>query len=273
MRYLQNTQQVQVQQGGCWGIAPYKVLIVDDDAETLRFLDYALTRNGYEPIAAEDGEEAIDALSKNRIDIIVSDVAMPRLNGYQLYQRVREQGLEDVRYAFIPVIFLTARGMDSDIRYAKSLGVNDCLIKPVTIKDLLAAIQGGIQSSQMILRALDHQAAHKYILFSINGYELRIDFNQNRVWCNKDELPLSTREVLVLRRLAQTPGKVVAITELVNVTHGIETDNIEAGVIIRPLIRDIRNKLKKVVGLGDGSLFLQNVRGRGYMLTHLQCEN
>ncbi|MCP4357101.1 MAG: response regulator transcription factor [Chloroflexi bacterium] len=163
--------------------------------------------------------------------------------------------------------------MDSDIRYAKSLGVNDCLLKPITTKDLLAAIQGGLQSAQLILRALEYQTAHKYSLFSINGYELRIDFNQNRVWCNQDELPLSNREVLALRRLAQTPGKVVAITELVNVTHGIETDNIEAGVIIRPLIRDIRNKLKQVVGLEDGSLFLQNVRGRGYMLTHLQREN
>lgn len=268
--YWQNTQQIQVQSGGGWDTAPYRVLLVDDDAETLRFLEYTLTRNGYEPIAARDGEEAIDALSKNQVDVIVSDIAMPRLNGYQLYQRVREQGLEDVRYALMPVIFLTARSMDSDIRYAKSLGVNDCLIKPVTGKDLLAAIQGGIQSAQLILRALEYQTAHKYILFNINGYELRIDFSQNRVWCDKDELPLSNREVLALRRLAQTPGKVVGITELVHVTHGIETDNIEAGVIIRPLIRDIRNKLKKVVDVQDGSLFLQNVRGRGYMLTHLQ---
>ncbi len=267
---LQNTPQAQAWQSGCWGPAPYQVLIVDDDAELLSLLEYALTRNGYESIAAKDGEEALNALSKNRVDVIVSDIAMPRLNGYQLYQRVREQGLEDVRYAFMPVIFLTGRGMDSDIRYAKALGVNDCLIKPVTIKDLLAAIQGGIQAAQLILKALEHQTAHKYILFRINGYELRIDFSQNRVWCNQDELPLSNREVLALRRLAQTPGRVVAITELVNATHGIETDNIEAGVIIRPLIRDIRNKLKKMVDVEDGSLFLQNVRGRGYMLTHLQ---
>ncbi len=263
---MQDVQQVRVQRS--WGDAPCKVLIVDDDAESLKFLEYALSRNGYEPIAARDGEEAIEALSKNRVDIVVSDIAMPRLNGYQLYQRIREKGLEDVHYAFIPVIFLTARGMDSDIRYAKSLGVNDCLIKPIPVKDLLAAVQGGVESSQVILRALEHQAAHnKCIRFNINGYEIRIDFTQNRVWCDNEELALTNREVLVLRRLAQTPGKVVTIIELVNVTHGLETDNIEAGVIVRPLIRDIRNKLKSAVGIKDGSLFLQNVRGRGYMLT------
>ena len=59
------------------------------------------------------------------------------------------------------------------------------------------------------------------------------------------------------------------IKELVQITHGIETDKIEAGTIIRPLIRDIRNKLKVAVGLEDGTCFIQNVRGRGYLLTEL----
>ena len=76
-------------------------------------------------------------------------------------------------------------------------------------------------------------------------------------------MTLSRREALALERLAQAPNQVVCTIELVSITHGIEADNMEAGRLLRPLIRDLRNKIKREFG---PTKCVQNVRGRGYML-------
>ncbi len=238
-----------------------KILIVDDEAGSRQFFEYVLIKNGYESIIAQDGIEALEILDNHWVDLVLSDVAMPRLNGYQLYKRVREKGGEDVRFAILPFIFVTARGMDSDVRYAKALGVDDYLIKPIMVDDLLAVVEGKIQASQTILAALDNQP--EQVIFKINNHVLRLDFEHHRSWCDDTELILSPREELALECLGKTPNQIACAVKLVSITHGIDTDKMDAGRLLRPLIRDLRNKLKQ--GFGDIEC-IQNVRGRGYML-------
>ncbi|MCP4409367.1 MAG: response regulator transcription factor, partial [Gammaproteobacteria bacterium] len=170
---------------------------------------------------------------------------------------------EDVRFAILPFILLTARDMDSDVRYAKALGVDDYLVKPVQVEDLLAVVQGKIRASRTILRALGKRSSGEQTAFKINDQTLRVDFVQHRAWCDDQELTLSQREALALERLAKAPNQIVCTMELVSITHGINTDSIEAGRLLRPLIRDLRNKIKREFGETE---CVQNVRGRGYML-------
>jgi len=70
-----------------------------------------LTRNGYEPVMVKDGQEALEVLGGQRIDLVISDVAMPGMNGYQLFEEVRSRGRQEVYYALLPFVFLTARGI------------------------------------------------------------------------------------------------------------------------------------------------------------------
>jgi two-component system response regulator CpxR len=243
---------------------PPKVLIVEDDTTTRQFFEQLLSRNGYDPIVARDGIEALAALAEKRIDLILSDVGMPRLNGYQLFERVRQQSRDDVRLAIVPFILLTARGMDSDVRYAKSLGVDDCLVKPVSTEDLLAVVRGKLQASRTTLRAYGQQLSDDEATFWINGRLLRVDFARYQVLCDGRQLGLTQRELLVLARLARTPNQVVCPLELIHITHGYEANKIEAGQLLRPLIRDLRRKIKQAFGT---AACIQNVRGRGYLLT------
>ena len=113
-----------------------RVLIVDDELDTLNFLQVLLQKQGYETLPARDGCEALALLETQPVDLILADVGLPHLNGYQLYERVKAS--PDPRLALIPFIFLSGRTLDSDIRYGKALGADDYLVKPVVAEDLLA---------------------------------------------------------------------------------------------------------------------------------------
>jgi DNA-binding response OmpR family regulator len=185
---------------------------------------------------------------------------MPRLNGYQLYERVRE----NPQWVAIPFLFLTARAMDSDIRYGKELGVDDYLTKPIQPEDLLAAVQGRLRRAQQLAQ-LAQQAAplspRKPRTLSVGG--LLIDPGQHRVWLHGEPVNLSAREFVLLEYLAQWANQVISVQELIQVTHELETDRVEAGTLLRPLVRSLRRKL----GYGVGQTgCIENVRGVGYRL-------
>ena len=110
-----------------------RILVVDDDTDTLNFLKVLLQQQGYEILTARDGSEALSLLETQPVNLILTDVAMPSLNGYQLCQRVKNA--TDPRLMLTPVIMMSGRSLDSDIRYAKSLGADDYLIKPLDLDD------------------------------------------------------------------------------------------------------------------------------------------
>jgi CheY-like chemotaxis protein len=102
------------------------ILIVDDQLTLRDNVKQLLEETGYRALTASDGVEALAVLQSQPVDLILADIAMPRMNGYQLYERARE----NPQWVKIPFIFLTARTLDSDIRYGKQLGVDDYLVKP-----------------------------------------------------------------------------------------------------------------------------------------------
>ena len=117
-----------------------RILIVDDDLDTIGFLKIFLRQQGYQIFTAQDGHEALELLQTQSVDLILTDVAMPHLNGYELCQRIKNA--PDPRLVLTPIILMSGRTLDSDIRYAKSLGADDYLPKPLDVDDLLAVVQG-----------------------------------------------------------------------------------------------------------------------------------
>lgn len=235
------------------------VLVVDDQAELRESIGLTLAAAGLGVLKAADGHEALARLEAQPVDLILADIAMPHMNGYQLFEKVRE----NPAWLPIPFLFLTVRTMDSDIRYGKELGADDYLTKPIQPEDLLAAVQGRIRRA----RQLQSLSAARAPAPEGEGYlelgRLRIEPGQHRVWLDEAPVRLSAKEFALLECLAQREGKVVPVQELIRITHGLETDYVEAGTLLRPLIRTLRRKLG--YGVGDMGC-LENVRGVGYRL-------
>jgi DNA-binding response OmpR family regulator len=238
---------------------PATILVVDDQPEILENLALILDLDGYEVLMASDGVEALAVLESRPVDLILADIAMPRMNGYQLYVRVRE----NPQWVAVPFLFLTARAMDSDIRFGKELGVDDYLTKPIQPEDLLAAVHGRLRRAQQLAQLSSQLASSASRQSTLDLGRLRIDPGQHRVWMDDEEVKLSAREFALLAYLAQREDQVVSAQELIQVTHELDTDRVEAGALLRPLIRTLRRKLGYSVGkMGC----IENVRGVGYRL-------
>lgn len=239
------------------------VLVVDDHLELLDLMKLTLESGGYQAITVTDGTEALKVLHSRPVDLILADIAMPGMNGYQLYERVRE----NPEWMMIPFIFLTARTLDSDIRFGKELGVDDYLTKPIPPEDLLAVIQGKLRRARQLAEEIgpgkppDQAAASSSRL---NLGRLQLEPGQHRVWLDGEPVILSAREFVLLEYMARRVDQVLSSRELIKITHGVDVDPDEAGNLLRPLIRSLRRKL----GYPTGQMgCIETIRSVGYRLT------
>jgi DNA-binding response OmpR family regulator len=236
------------------------ILVVDDNEKLLLAVQRILETDGYVVFTATDGATALEMMQKLYPNLIIADIAMPHINGYQLHERVRQ----NPDWALIPFVFLTGRAMDSDIRYGKEIGVDDYLIKPIEPEDLLVAVRGKLkrarQWAQQRVQPVPVQKSTRNIL-AVGT--LSLDLAERRVKLNEEPISLSVREFILLEYLARRVGEVIPPEVLLKATHGFETNAVEAGALIRPLVRSLRRKLGYPVGdLGC----IETVRGWGYRL-------
>jgi two-component system OmpR family response regulator len=184
------------------------------------------------------------------------------MNGYELCQRIKQA--TDPHLVLIPVILMSGRTLDSDIRYAKSLGADDYLPKPLDVEDLLAVVQGKLLAAERLKNLFYCEAnGAEVITLIINEKPVRIDYRQHRVWVEDQEVEVTAREVFLLERLARQPNEIVSLVEMIKATHDLDTDSQEAGQLLRPLIRTLRRELE--VHLGKVPC-IKNIRSRGYLL-------
>lgn len=246
---------------------PAVILVVDDNLELLKLIKRMLRATNYQVLTVTDGVEALEVLQTQPVDLILADIAMPGMNGYQLYERIRQ----NPDWLVIPFIFLTARALDSDIRYGKELGVDDYLTKPIQPEDLLAVIQGKLRRAQQLTQPEDTIAsAAQSSAPTISGAssrlilgQLQIEPGQHRAWLAGQPLSLSAREFILLEYMAQRVNQLLTPQELIKITHEIDVDPEEAGNLLRPLIRSLRRKL----GYSTGEMgMIETVRSVGYRL-------
>jgi DNA-binding response OmpR family regulator len=255
------------------------ILVVEDQAAMRRSIAMGLELSGYGVVAALDGCEALAVLRKQPVDLILADIAMPKMNGYQLYEALRR----DARWALVPFVFISARGLDSDIRFGKSLGADDYLVKPFVLEDLLAIVAGRLRRAAEVAQAVAAPQGHVGSSGLapdeapappagaqpgappgvLEAGPLRIHPKQHRVWKDGREVELSPSEFAFLETLVRRPGEAVALTELCRITHGLETNHLEAGNLLYALVRSLRRKLGNPAGeMGC----IESVRGIGYRL-------
>jgi DNA-binding response OmpR family regulator len=245
-----------------------QILIVDDQPSVRACLEQLLRMSGYRVLAARDGEEALAILRAHDVDLILADIMMPNVDGYQLFERL----VENPDWVQIPFIYLSARVLDSDIRFGKGLGVDDYLVKPVEARDLLAVVRGKLRRAHHVEQtsAQAQRVAPEHALGQPEARagilclgRLELEVGQYRVWFDKQPVELSNTEFLLLECLAKQADRVVPLPELIEATHGLETSYREASNLLRPMLRSIRRKL----GYDTGNLgCIESVRGVGYRL-------
>ena len=122
----------------------HKILIADDEPNILISLEYLMKREGFAVTLARDGQEAIDAIMRDRPDLVLLDVMMPRKSGLEACREIRENpDLKDIL-----ILMLTAKGRDTDVAKGLALGANAYVTKPFSTKDLVAKVRAMLESSQ-----------------------------------------------------------------------------------------------------------------------------
>jgi len=184
-----------------------RILVVEDDRAILRGLKDNLEIESYEVITATDGEEGYRLIEEGQPDLILLDLMLPGLSGYELCRRVREQGLTT------PILMLTARGEEGDRVLGLDLGADDYVTKPFSIRELLARIRALLRRSEPPAAALPDRLHFDDVVVDFRRYEARK---------GDTHLQLTRKEFAVLRLLAARTGEVVTRDELLNEVWGYD---------------------------------------------------
>ena len=207
-----------------------RILVVDDEVRYQRLLDANLRTDGYEVVAASDGVEAIDIFSSQPIDLILLDVMMPNLDGFETCQRIRE-------YSSVPIIMLTAKGDEKDRVRGLDLGADDYLTKPFSATELLARVRAVLRRAQV---STDITQARYFT----HG-DIRVDFARAEVWRDNETepIPLSATEYRLFLQFVHNAGKIMSAEDLLTSIWGPEYRKEKE--ILWVSIARLRQKLEK----------------------------
>jgi DNA-binding response OmpR family regulator len=222
------------------------VLVVDDEPKILRFVRAELETAGFCVSTAADGPSALDLLSKEGADLVVMDVIMPGMDGFEVLKRIRT-------VSSVPVILLTARGSDADKVRGLDLGADDYLTKPFSPDELSARVRA------VLRRTSSGGGDGSGGPFSVG--ELTVDFDRRKVVVRGQEVSMSRTEWQLLQQLALNAGKVMLHEELLVRTWGPEyRDDVE---YLRVWVSRLRRKIEDDPARPN---YLKTVPGVGYCL-------
>ena len=178
------------------------VLIIEDDAALLRGLVDNFHERGYRVLSAPDGEKGLDAALNASPDLIVLDIMLPKINGYEICREIRRRNLD------MPIIMLTAKGQEEDIVRGLELGADDYVTKPFSIRELLAR-------AAAFLRRRCFTPSEDY-----RFGQCRIDFVARKFFRGETETPLTAKEFRLLEHFASRPGRAMTRNEILNAVWG-----------------------------------------------------
>lgn len=214
------------------------ILVVEDNEHT-RMLTEARLRKFYNVVTAKNGKEALNIFYERQIDLIVADIMMPVMDGYELVKNLRDNNEE------VPVLFLTAKSTFEDKRQGFELGIDDYVTKPIDYEELLLRIKA-------LLRRANISNKMK---ITINTFTM--DENDYSVISNDKQIELTKKEFELLFKLLSYPNKVMTKMQLLEDIWGYDSNSSED--TIKTHINKIRNKLKDVK-----EFEIISVKGLGY---------
>lgn len=217
------------------------VLIIEDDPTMLRGLKDNFEFKGYKVLTASDGEKGLEAALNAKPDLILLDIMLPKINGYEICRLIREQKLD------MPIIMLTAKGEESDIVLGLNLGADDYVTKPFSIKELLARAAAFLRRAKK-----EVQDIHEFGCY-------RLDISARRLTRKGKEIELSPKEFDLLAFFIKRQGRALTRDEILNAVWGY--DCIVTPRSIDRFVTTLRDKIEP-----DPSkpVFIHTIRQIGY---------
>ena len=223
-----------------------KILVVDDEKLIVKGLRYSLLQDGYEVDAAFDGEEALEKIKDGAFDVVLLDVMLPKLTGFEVLQQTRE-------FSNVPIIMLTAKGEDMDKILGLEYGADDYVTKPFNILEVKARIKA-------ILRRLsDVRAAQGMEEKTVESGDLKMDIDNRRLYILGNEINLTSKEFEMLELLATHPGKVYGRERLLELIWGEDYPG-----DVRTVDVHIRRLREKIESNPSEPRYVQTKWGVGY---------
>jgi two-component system, OmpR family, alkaline phosphatase synthesis response regulator PhoP len=211
-----------------------KILIVDDEKDIARMLNYNLKKEGYRTVEAYDGEDALDLAARERPDLILLDLMLPGVDGLEVCKQLKKEP----KTAAIPIIMLTAKTQETDKVVGLELGADDYVSKPFSLKELIARVKA------VLRRSKEKETPKDILTFG----DLSIDFSKIAVSLGHKPVELTAKEFELLKTLIRAKGRVLSRDYLLDTIWGFDH---AADIQTRTVdvhIRTLRKKLKKQAG-------------------------
>ena len=184
-----------------------KILIAEDDRELRQLFTHVLVKQGYTVTGVSDGQEALDALDETYYDLIISDIMMPVMDGYELVHQLREANNTT------PVLMITAKEAFDDMRLGFQSGVDDYMVKPINVNEMVLRVGALLRRAQMINE-------HRQV---IGGTILECD--SLTVKMNGESFVLPQKEFMLLYKMAAYPGKIFTRQQLMDEIWGYDSES------------------------------------------------
>lgn len=184
----------------------FRILVVEDDDALRGLFRRVLEKNGYEALEAGNGQEALDVLDRQYIDLIISDIMMPVMDGYELVRSLREAGIG------IPVLMITAKDAFDDMRRGFSSGTDDYMVKPVNVNEMVLRVGALLRRAQMISERRE----------VLGGTTLTYD--TLTVTRGEENIALPQKEFLLLYKMAAAPGRIFTRQQIMDDIWGLDSE-------------------------------------------------
>ena len=222
----------------------FRILIAEDDRELRQLFQHVLMKNGYAVTGVADGKEALDAIDKGYFYLIISDIMMPVMDGYELVSSLRQAGINT------PVMMITAKDAFDDMRLGFLSGSDDYMVKPVNVNEMVLRVGALLRRAQMIN---DRRQ-------TIGNTVLECD--SLTVTCSGESMVLPQKEFMLLYKMASFPGRIFTRQQLMDDIWGYDSDSDTHTVDVH--IGRLRDRFK------DNTDFkIVTIRGVGYKVVKL----
>jgi two-component system alkaline phosphatase synthesis response regulator PhoP len=226
-----------------------RILVIEDEPTLARLLTYNLTQEGYETTVESHGVDGLRAALRERFDLILLDIMLPGMSGFEILTKLRQQGVRT------PVIILTARNAEDEVVQGLRHGADDYMTKPFGVAELLARVAAVLRRSRSGVAAA---AAVEENVIRIGNLEVYPD--RYEAVAGGEQVALRPKEFEVLLYLVQRPGVVVTRDDLMNVVWGFDYIGGQRTVDVH--VSSLRKKLES----GPQSVRIESIRGVGYKL-------
>ena len=223
-----------------------RILIVEDEPDFAGLLALWMERAGYEPLVAATGSEALRRFYDSHPNLVILDVALPGLDGWQILERIRE-------FSRVPVLLVTARSSEADKIRGLKLGADDYITKPLSFPELVARVEAALRRASTPSPDRPRRLQHR---------DLIIDLDEHRARVRGEDLRLTPTEFRLLAYLVEHAGQLVTHRQVLSAVWGAGYD---ADVhLLRMTIRNLRLKFE---GIAPGGSYIATEYGLGYRLT------